>query len=350
MIPRLTAVITLVLLGTTSCDSGPTDPFGDVDFSLAFVSRRDGNDDVFVMSRDGTVTNVTDHAAEDRDPAWAPDGNRLAFTRAIGGERDVFVLDLTDGSLVNVSNHPADDADPSWSPDGRQIVFTSERDGNQEIYVATPGGGSLVNLTRHPAPDRDPEWSPDGEAIAFTSGRGLRTAIYVMGSDGDETTRVTDGTGVDDERPVWSPGGRRLAFQSNRDGASEIVIVDLDTGLQQVVAASASHEVSPAWSPDGSELVYLSNRESTLWDVWIAGSDGASPESFASNSTSREARPIWSPDGRQIAFESRREGNWDVFVANRDGSELRLLIGDDANDGSLAWAPTGGLPAPRNSP
>ncbi|MGD8794081.1 MAG: hypothetical protein PVF47_16130, partial [Anaerolineae bacterium] len=61
----------------------------------------------------------------------------------------------------NLTDHPADDWDPAWSPDGQQIVFMSVRDGNREVYVMDAvDGGNLQRLTDHPAADKNPNWRP----------------------------------------------------------------------------------------------------------------------------------------------------------------------------------------------
>ena len=66
-----------------------------------------------------------------------------------------------DGSgQTNLTNNPAGDVDPAWSPDGSRIAFHSDRDGNAEIYVMNADGSGQTNLTNNPAEDGLPAWSP----------------------------------------------------------------------------------------------------------------------------------------------------------------------------------------------
>ena len=81
-------------------------------------------------------------------------------------------------------------ADPAWSPDGRKIAFLNGRDGNSEVYVMNANGSGQRNLTRNPGNDADPAWSPDGRKIAFVSNRDGNDEIYVMNADGSGQRRL----------------------------------------------------------------------------------------------------------------------------------------------------------------
>ena len=74
---------------------------------------------------------------------------------------EIYLLTLDEeGELINLTNHPANDGDPAWSPDGKQLAFTSDRDGNIEIYVMNVDGSGVVRLTNDPADDIHPSWQP----------------------------------------------------------------------------------------------------------------------------------------------------------------------------------------------
>ena len=116
-----------------------------------------------------------------------------------------------DGSdQTNLSNNEANDFNPSWSSDGEKIAFTSDREnGNFDIYVMNADGSGQTRLTDNPADDFNPTWSPDGEKIAFASDRvnneesSPNFDIYVMdAADGSGQTRLTNND-ADDSDLDW---------------------------------------------------------------------------------------------------------------------------------------------------
>ena len=123
-------------------------------------------------------------------PAWSPDGRKLAFVSRRDGNSEIYVINADGSGQENLTQHPARDSHPSWSRDGRKLAFVSRRDGNSEIYVMNADGSGLRNVTRTPSNDLDPAWSPDGRAIAFVK-RSRRSARRAHPTLRATTTRRT---------------------------------------------------------------------------------------------------------------------------------------------------------------
>jgi Tol biopolymer transport system component len=131
---------------------------------------------------------------------WSPDGRRIAFARqsptlrgpcCYSHRSDIYVMNADGSGTRRLTHNASQNAEPAWSPDGRRIAFVSRRDGNAEVYVMNADGGGLRNLTRHPAKDLHPSWSPDGRKIAFASNRDGRLESYVMNADGSGQRSLT---------------------------------------------------------------------------------------------------------------------------------------------------------------
>jgi hypothetical protein len=180
------------------------------------------------------------------DPAWSPDGTRIAFDSNRDSARfDIYVASADGSSVQRIGGTAADDTEPSWSPDGSQIVFTSEATGNQDLYVMNADGSGLRRLTSKKAPESNPDWSPDGTQIAFELG-GKETDIAVVRPDGSGRRLLTK-TPFEEYDPAWSPDGTALAYTSDSSGNWDVflrlpnVTTRLTTGL--------TAETEPAWQP-----------------------------------------------------------------------------------------------------
>jgi Tol biopolymer transport system component len=84
----------------------------------------------------------------------------IAFQTDRDGNSEIYLIDVDGSHLRNVTDHAAEDRYPAWSPDGSQLVFQSERDGNRELYIMNADGSEVKRLTTHAANDWKPVWQP----------------------------------------------------------------------------------------------------------------------------------------------------------------------------------------------
>jgi TolB protein len=132
---------------------------------------------------------------------WSPDGRRIAFAGrgarpksgpcCYSSHSDIYVMNADGSGTRKLTHNARYNAEPAWSPDGRKIAFRSTRNGNRDIYVMNADGSGKRNLTRHPARDGSPSWSPDGRRIAFVSNREGRLDAHVMNADGSGQRSLT---------------------------------------------------------------------------------------------------------------------------------------------------------------
>jgi serine/threonine protein kinase/Tol biopolymer transport system component len=345
---------------------------------------------------------VTDQPGVETTPSLSPDGKSVVYAKTLGNDTDLYLLRIGDRNAVRLTpDSPTHDRQPAFSPDGEQIAFRSERDGGG-VFLMTPSGESVTRLTDF---GYSPSWSPDGVELvvapgAFTSPTDLPSEAkglsVVNVKSGKTRPLAINGKAL---QPSWSPGGARIAYFGVRgqSGQRDIwtIAADGSDAARGGVAVTddTALDWSPAWSPDGRYLYFSSTRGGTmnLWRVRIDERSGqvlGEPEPITTPSTwsgylsfsrdgtrlafasldyrstlfrvpfdaAREAvvgppvpimkgtRPIrdheLSPDGEWIAFTEAgvRE---DLFVARVDGTQYRRLTDDAFRDRGPAWAPDG---------
>lgn len=186
------------------------------------------------------------------DPAWAPDGRRLAYTASLEGVSQVFTTAGSGGVSTQVTAEKAYAGQPTWSPDGSRLAYVAEQEGNWDIWIAAVDGSESRRLTRDPAMDWAPVWSPDGSQLAFVSDRGGKHQVYVMRTNG-AGTRVLSDFASGAEAPAWSPDGFWLAFVAyTGDGtginAREIYLMRSDGENIVRLTYNASDDSDAAWT------------------------------------------------------------------------------------------------------
>ncbi len=180
---------------------------------LALVTGEGSASEIAVASENSeTVTLLTHNAVADSNPAWSPDGSRLAFASARDGNSEIYLMNADGSGVQRLTNNATADYQPAWAPDGSHIAFVSRRDGNPEIYTMDADGSNPVRLTNNIGLDLEPAWSPDGTRIVFASSPILTSPqIYIMNADGTGVTRIGT-SGYPEASPAWSPSGAQIVF------------------------------------------------------------------------------------------------------------------------------------------
>jgi TolB protein len=185
-------------------------------------------------------------------PTFSPDGRILVFTRSSEEGTDIFSYNLADNCCLQrlTAGRFADNLSPSFSPDGRRIVFSSTRSGLPQIYVMSADGTGQELFAPYDygvtGASHAPEWSPDGLHIAFHREIAGNPQVFVMEVATRSVRQLTSAGRNED--PTWAPDGRHLAFVSTRTGSRQVWVIDLDTGRVRQLTRLGEARL-PAWSP-----------------------------------------------------------------------------------------------------
>ena len=264
-------------------------------------------------------------------PELSPDGRRIAVTRTVQSNVDIWVIDVLRGGTTRFTFDPAADLFGVWSPDGTRVAFDSNRNGIDDLFVKPSSGGGAEELVlASPFVKIPTAWSLDGRFMLHQYGdpkTGWDLAALPM--IGDRKPIVVVNTPFEERGGQFSPDGRWVAYQSNESGRFEVYVQPFPGpgGKWQVSTAGGT---DARWRSDGKELFFLA-ADAQLMAVPVR----------ASNSTFEAGSPAALFQRRMVVG-----GGADLraqYAVSRDGRFL-LNVPDDTSTAApitliLNWKP-----------
>jgi hypothetical protein len=254
------------------------------------------------LSQLAKLTPATDTASAN-DPAFSPDGSRVAFVSQRDGNPEIYVMNADGTGVTRITNDPQGDGRPAFSADGQSLVFHSMRTaGKQQIWSVNLDGSGLTQLTKDSI-NLSPTVSPDGQTIAYVSLRDKNYDIWLMGRDGSNQRRFT----VSPQQREWDPhflrDGTLAYLLERREGnrtVQQVVKADLTTGSVTALTGTDLAIASFAVSPAGDIVALVvnaepQNRRNPTYKVYIQAVNSGMPVPMPTMGTEQIITPTFRP-------------------------------------------------------
>jgi tol-pal system beta propeller repeat protein TolB len=287
-----------------------------------------------VLEEDGKAAKpLTNNCVSEFDPAWSPDGLRIAYSRETQrGARDIYAINADGTQTRKLTNSKLAESKPAWSPDGEELAFARSFSRDSEIFRMSRTGERQMQITSTPGSNWDPAWSSRNE-IAFTSTRDTRRQIYVMASDGSRQRRLTDFT-FHAYDPAWSPDGTKVVFVGSTGLTADLWVIPATGGEMKRLTNLGNYVPAsdPAWSPDGEWIIFSADSDSgkdSRHALALVPAAGGSV-SWLRYEPVENLMPDWQPvSDRRLRIEKKGQ------CVLRAASRRRATVAD------CSWAPIG---------
>ncbi len=268
--------------------------------------------------------------------SWSPDGTHIAaapaFPSRAGYSAGIYALPVQGGQprLLTRARASGTYRDPAFSPDGRRLAFLDCRDArygacdmmtvslDAELTTSDPPRQHTTMRTQM----LGLAWTRDGRSVIVGTENLAVWHLWRVDVEARGPPERIEMAGFGARRPTTTPSRNRLVF-ARSTGNTDVHLVG--PGASRPLIASSVHEFGATYSPDGSRIAFSRNPSPETTEIWVAAADGSGAQQITRNMGSSQTQPRWSPDGRTIAFISRRDGDVHVWTIEADGANLRQI-------------------------
>lgn len=281
------------------------------------------------------------------DLAWSPDGQALVYSDRLPEQQGFGLYQLSLGTrerelLTHTTEGTTHDTDPAFAPDGQQIAFIRRQNRTaQDVYVIDRQTRTTKRLTERGESIEGIAWTRDGTHVLFARNQHDNNSLWQVPVAGGTPRRVfTGNTGM--RNPSLATSTARLVGE-HWDSIiniwkAEATSAGWDIAPQPVIASTRTDKDVDV-AADGS-LVFVSDRAGRD-DVWLRSPDKAPPTRLTYMNGAHVYQPRWSPDGRSIVFVAQVEGNADLYMIDRAGSLPHRLTTHTSRDEAPRWSADG---------
>jgi eukaryotic-like serine/threonine-protein kinase len=314
--PMPTPTRTLVQVTSTEAPTATSAPLIGQAISITFAKAKDADSpsQLFSMNADGSdIVQITDFPEGACQPDWSPDGMHLLFISPcakLGGtysNTTIYEWSPTKAGLTNpikpeeasilTKRVTGGDYDPAWSPDGERIAFTSMQGGNPGIYIMDANGNvnSRQRISKGGATESQPRWSPDGTMLVFSSATNQMVLLSKM--DGSGVLQVPHIVGnPQTQSPDWSPDGKSILFLLRDNGVMYISnFDDLSKTILRSKPFTTPRSLKARFSPDGMWIAFDIILESGNRDLYLYPIAGSNEPRRITSTADIESDPAWRP-------------------------------------------------------
>jgi len=182
-----------------------------------------------------------------------------------------------------------------------------------------------------------PRFNPSSQMVTYLSYFRNLPRVYLLDVETGMQEVVGDFPGMT-FAPRFSPDGKKIIMSFAKDGNSEIYTMDLENRIVEKITNHPSIDTSPSYSPNGKYISFNSDR-SGYQQIYLMNSDGSNVKRI-SFGKGIYGTPVWSPRGDLIAFTKLHKGKFYIGVMRTDGSGERLLT-ENFYQEAPSWSPNG---------